>query len=164
MLSYMNPRYEGKRRKRRLVPLALVASAGVFFLLFCSGLHLPVWNARGRLEEHLRKDFNLSLPFGAKVTRAVSIAYRDPGEYYKVEVAAPADVLPFIARMKSANREAQDVDTAQVWLMERPPDWWQPTTLPQVQRLDVPTNDRQGGYILYYSPSAATLYVFWFRT
>ena len=64
---------------------------GVMFLLFCSGLHFPVWDGRGRLQGHLTRDFNVSLPASARVARAVSVAYRDPGEFYAVEMAR-ADV------------------------------------------------------------------------
>src|SRR3954454_20493905 len=146
--------------------VVLLVAVGVFGLFFCSGLHLPVWNSRARLNKHLADDLRLSLPASATVTHAVSVAYRDPGEYYAIEMAA-ADVAPFMAMVRNSTREPKDVDPASNWHMGRVPSWWKPQDLPQVQRLDMNVENAQGivgGYMWYYSPSATTVYVFWFRT
>jgi hypothetical protein len=48
--------------------------------------------------------------------------------------------------------------------MGRTPDWWKPSDLRQVQRLDGFHRGEQGGYIWYFSKSEPTIYFFWCRT
>lgn len=150
------------RPKRRLVPWILPACAALAFLLFCSGLHFPIWNPRARLQSRLSSDLNLTLPPSAKVLNAISVAYRDPGEYYTIEVPL-ADIPPFIARLQSSAKSAADRDPTEPWTPGRAPTWWTPQTLPQLHRLDLFRPDEQGGFIWYYSPTSTTLYAFWFR-
>jgi hypothetical protein len=152
-----------RRRGGNRLAVLLLAGAAVSFLFCCSGLHFPIWDAKGRLQKHLNDDLRVSLPAGSKVTHAVSVAYRDPGEYY--EVAMPqAAVGPFTAALRAGGRDPEDVDPTWQWTMGRTPAWWTPQNLPQVLRLDVRHNDGQGGYMCYYSPTSSTVYVFWFRT
>jgi hypothetical protein len=144
--------------------ILVLACAAVFFLFFCSGLHLPIWNAQGRLEQRLTQDLGLSLPPGSRVIHANSVALRDPGEYYAVEMPHAA-VVPFIDAVRAAGTDPEDLDPQMPWIsMTRTPSWWKPKTLPQVKRLTVNHRDRFGGYSWYYSPISSTVYVFWFRT
>jgi len=143
----------------------LVLGAIVFYFLFCcSGLHWPMWNARGRLAGHLSNDLHLTLPVSAKVVHAVRVATRDPGEYYAVEMNA-ADIMPFMAQVRTAMTDAADKDAGEPWVMGRAPDWWKPQDLVQVKRLDGRMrDDLQGGYMWYYSSSSSgAVYVFWFE-
>ena len=143
--------------------ILLIAGAAISFLLWCSGLHFPIWNAQGRLQRHLTDDLGVSLPPGTKVTRAIRVATLDPGEYYAVEIPQ-ASVTPFIAAVRAAGRHPQDRDPSGHWYMDRLPDWWLPQNIPQVQRLELSDREEKGGYTFYYSLSSSTLYVFWFRT
>jgi hypothetical protein len=152
-----------RRRGPSRLAILLLAGAAVSFLFCCSGLHFPIWNAQGRLQKHLSDDLRVSLPPGSKVTHAVSVAYRDPGEYYAIEIPRSA-VAPFIAAVRAAGRDSQDEDPTRPWTMGRTPAWWTPQNIPQVQRLEMFHHDQQGGYTFYYSPTSSTVYVFWFRT
>ena len=143
--------------------IVLLAGAAISFLFCCSGLHFPIWNAQGRLQRHLNDELGVSLPPGTKVTHAVSVAYRDPGEYYALEFPQRS-VAPFIAAVRAASRNPEDRDPTRPWSMGRIPAWWIPQNIPQVQRLDISHRDEQGGYMWYYSPTSSTVYVFWFRT
>lgn len=152
-------------RKRHLVPTAIVIAIGLFILFFCSGLQLPVWRPEARLNRRLSRDLGLSLPAGAFVTHAVSVATRDPAEYYAVEMPA-ADAATFMALVKQVHSgRAQSVESPadRPWTMGPAPDWWKPAQLPNVQRLDTGVQDPQSGYVWYYSDAAGTVYVFWFE-
>jgi hypothetical protein len=152
-----------RRRGSNRLAILLLAGAAVCFLFCCSGLHFPIWDGQGRLQKHLGEDLGVSLPAGSTVTHAISVAYRDPGEYYQVELPQAA-VGPFIAAMRAAGRDSKDVDPSWKWTMGRAPAWWTPQNIPQVQRLDIFHRDEQGGYMCYYSPTSSTVYIFWFRT
>lgn len=151
-------------RKPSRAAIVCLAGAAIFFLFECSGLHFPIWNAKGRLDKHLTADLGLSLPPGSKVTHAISIAYRDPGECYALEIPQAA-VAPFMAAVRAAGTDSQDLDPAYPWhFWYRVPSWWKPQSLPQPERLNTYHNDKFGGYEWFYSPTSSTVYVFWFRT
>jgi hypothetical protein len=151
------------RRRRVYGRLLVIGSVLLLFVFFCSGLHFPFWNARGHLNSRLSDEMQLSLPPSAKVTHAVRVATNDPAEYYAIEMDV-ADVAPFMAHVRSALPQAREVDPATAWTMGRIPDWWKPSALRQVQRLDGFHRDEQGGYIWYFSKSEPTIYFFWCRT
>ena len=142
--------------------VVFMVAVGVVFVFFCSGLHFPMWNAKGNLTAHLMRDLRLSLPGHATVTHAVRVAYRDPGEYYAVELPQ-VEAAAFVAKVRLASHELEEVDPARPWSMGRIPTWWKPNDLPNLKRLDFQLQSGLGGYMLYYSESAGTVYLFWYE-
>ena len=151
-------------RRRKLLAIGLLGGVAVLFIAFCSGLHFPMWSPRAKLEGRMSEELNLSLPAGARVVRGVREAYRDPAEFYEVEMAAVGDVMPFIAKVRSSGTAAKDGDPARQGAMGRVPDWWKTRALAGVRCLEVSHRDREGGYSFFYWPASRTVYVFWFRT
>jgi len=164
--------FDGPKRKRNwLLPLVLLSLAGVGFLFCCSGLHFPFWNARERLEGRLQWDTGVGLPSGAKVVEAVWQAYRDPGEFYAVEMPVN-QVAGFVDRVRKSGREVEDRDPTSNGGMMRTPDWWNTKALPSVQAIgvsayrDASEFGRQaiGGMTIFYSTTSSRVYIFWYRT
>ena len=142
---------------------AFFGAMGVVFVFCCSGMHLPMWNAKGRLSAHMMRDLNLPLPANAKVTDAVSVASRDPEEYYAIALPS-AEVGAFMAKVRSASRKPEDLNPARSWYMGRAPSWWPPTGWANGSGFQALHHDELGGWTWLYSESAGVLYVFWFRT
>jgi hypothetical protein len=158
----MNDHQPKAKSRWRFLPYAFVIGIALLVVFFCSGLHFPIWGARGTLDDRLARELNVTLPASSRVTHAVRVATRDPAQFYAIEMDAP-DVLPFMDKVRATMNGSRDRDASSPWF-EPVPDWWKPETLPQVKRLDGFHHDEGGGYTWFYSPRAATVYVFWCRT
>jgi hypothetical protein len=166
MLGGMKPAAAARahRGTRPLTWVIFFAALAVPILFCCSGLHFPMWNPAAKLNGRLSRDAGVSLPASARVTEAARVATRDPSEYYKVETPDPAAAAAFVAAVRAAAHEPEDKDPSRPWGMGPTPEWWTPQQLADVKRLDFSVPGGQAGYFVFYSESAATLYVFWYAT
>lgn len=151
-------------RRRKLALGGFVGLVVIFFLMCCSGLLFPIRHATEALDADLKRDVGVGLPTGATVARAVRVATNDPARYYELRVPSEA-VMPFITAIRTARGvTVQEYDEAK-WSPRGPaPAWWKPAAMPNVRRMDVGVSQPQSGYVFFYSPSSATVLVFWFET
>lgn len=133
----------------------------VYFLFCCSGLNFPILFPRPDLQSLLRGDYRVQLPASAVVERGNRQAYWDPAKYFSIRMA-PADVAPFIAKLR-ANRGAEDHDISQLYSILTPPKWWKPKALSSPRWLE--TTAKNGtGYWIFYSDKDGRVLIFWYST
>lgn len=138
------------------LPLLSLAAVGLFFLLNCSGLHFPIWNPKGRLNDRLTKDAGLLLPVEAKVTHGIREAYRDPSEYYVIEMSV-ADAAAFMAEVRVVGQELTGTQADPKAGTISIPEWWTPQVLPGVRALEFHRNG--AFYRWFYSDTSGAVYL-----
>ena len=127
----------------------------LLFILFCSGLNIPVIAPQSSFARSIREDFNVELPASLKVVRAARCAMRDPAYHYECDMPA-TEVLPFMQRLGfNADRVSEE---RRFSFGPPPPAWYTPASLPDRQ------SHITARYWFFFSPSTGKIFVFWYAT
>jgi hypothetical protein len=160
-----------KSMVRNVVIFGVAAALALGFVLCCSGIQFPFFNAKGSLNRHLNGDFGVILPNSAVVKESYWVAARDPEHVFKVEMA-PADIGPFFASVQAAAKIKQfPADSEPPFDKGGPayktPPWWNNPPLADAAYLQINIKETPrdisdiSAYSFLYSAATGTMYVVW---